>query len=215
MKNIIHYALVLFIIAGTAGLGLYGVNAATRARIEASGRAALAEGQRIAFPGADKFSNAKTFPVNGKDATYYEVYDASGKCIGYELLYSVQGYQSQIKVLTGITPDGTVKAIKILSQAETPGLGAEVDAVPSSETLWQKVSGGRAPVTEGAAIPAFQAQYAGKTLGSLKVVKEKTDKYVEAISGATITSDTVTKAVKEPLEAFLKFKQGKTMMNDE
>ena len=209
MKNIIHYAIVLFVVAGIAGVGLYGVNAATAQRIEQSKKAALADGQKIAFPGAAKFSDPKSFDVNGEKATYYEAYDEKENLIGYVLKYGVMGYQSLVEVLTGITLDGKIKAIKVLSQAETPGLGAEVDALPSSGTIWKKVGSifsKKDKTNENAAplIPAFQAQYAGKSITDLKVVKEKTDKYIEAISGATITSRAVTRAVREPAEAFVK-----------
>ncbi len=209
MKNIIHYALVLFIVAGLAGVGLNRVSEATKDRIAQSKKAALADGQKIAFPGAEKFSDEKPFNVNGEEAVYYEAYDSSGKLIGYVLRYGVMGYQSEVEVLTGVTPTGNIKAIKVLSQAETPGLGAEVDTLPSSGTIWKKVgslfSGEKEKKKSGPPpIPAFQAQYSNKTISDLKVVKEKTDKYIEAISGATITSRAVTKAVRDPAEAFVK-----------
>jgi len=209
MKNILHYAIVLFIIAGIAGLGLHVVNAATKTRIDESKKAALADGQKIAFPGAAKFSNEKTFDVYGKNAVYYEAFDSANKIIGYVLRYGVMGYQSVVEVLTGITLDGTIKAIKVLSQEETPGLGAEVDTLPSSGTIWSKigslVSNKKEEKKEGPPpIPAFQAQYSGKPISGLKVVKEKTDEYIESISGATITSRAVTRAVREPADAFVK-----------
>ena len=209
MKNIIHYALVLFIVAGLAGVGLNRVSEATKDRIAQTKKAALADGQKIAFPGAVKFSDEKSFNVNGKKTGYYEAYDSSDKLIGYVLRYGVMGYQSEVELLTGVTPDGTIKAIKVLSQAETPGLGAEVDTLPSSGTIWKKIgslfSDKKEEKKEGPPpIPAFQAQYSNKTISDLKVVKEKTDKYIEAVSGATITSRAVTQAVREPAEAFVK-----------
>jgi len=208
MKNIVHYAIVLFVVAGIAGLGLHGVNSATEKRIAESNKAALADGQKIAFPGAAKFSDEKFFDVHGKKTIYYEALDSSDKIIGYVLRYGVMGYQSIVEVLTGITPGGTIKAIKVLSQAETPGLGAEVDTLPSSGTIWSKVGSLLTEKDEkktgSTLIPDFQAQYSGKPISDLKVVKEKTDKYIESISGATITSRAVTKAVREPAEIFVK-----------
>jgi len=206
MKQIFHYGLVLFIIAGAAGMGLYGVNAATSGKIKESERKTLAEGQKFAFPEGVSFSKPKTFKVHGNEEIYYEVLNKDKKVIGYEVLYSVQGYQSLIKVLTGITPEGKIRAIRILSQAETPGLGAEVDAIPSSETLWQVIGGWfgmKKPEMEPQLVPAFQEQFDNKNISDLKVVKEKTDKNIEAISGATITSDAVTKTVRVPAEAFV------------
>jgi electron transport complex protein RnfG len=214
MKEIIHYGIVLFVIAAIAGVGLYGVNELTRDRIAAAARAALAEGQRIAFPGAATFSEAKSFPLDDKDVTYYDAYDADQDVIGYAIVYAVQGYQSQIRVLTGLYPSGRVSGIRVLSQAETPGLGAEIEAVPSTKTLWSVLAGlfrkhAPTPGTGAVMLPAFQMQFAGKTLDQLVVVKQPTTKNIEAISGATITSDAVVKAVREPAEAFLKWQREK------
>ncbi len=213
MKEFIHYALVLMIIAGVAGVSLHGVNQLTKDKITQQEREKLLAGQNIAYPGAASFSAAKEFSVKGKPATYYEVLDAQNAVIGYELQYAVQGYQSQVTVLTGIEPGGTIKAIRVLGQAETPGLGAEVEAIPTSETLWQAIGGlfsKKKEVKTETPIPAFQAQFAGKKLDQLKVVKEKTTENIEAISGATITSDAVTRAVREPIEAFLALQKQQT-----
>jgi electron transport complex protein RnfG len=212
MKDVIHYGFVLLVIAALAGVGLYGVNELTKERLAEAQRAALASGQQRAFPAATSFSDAKSFPMHGKYVTYFEVYDRNGELIGYELVYAVQGYQSQIKVLTGLYADGRLSGICVLSQAETPGLGAEIEAVPSTETLWSAIAGLFARDTQSAEaaptqVPAFQAQFAGKTLDQLVVVKQKTDTNIEAISGATITSDAVVKAVREPVEAFLEWKK--------
>jgi electron transport complex protein RnfG len=60
-------------------------------------------------------------------------------------------------------------------------------------------------------LPPFQTQFANKRVADLVVVKSKTADNIEAISGATITSAAVTKAVREPVEAFLAWhaQQGK------
>lgn len=206
MKKMLHYATVLLVISGVAGGGLHFVNELTRERIAAAQRKNLTEGQQLLLPAAARFSAEKTFPCNGREVIYYEAYDATGAVIGYELDYAVQGYQSQIRVLSAVGPDGVVRGIKVLSQAETPGLGAEVEAVPSSKSLWQALAGlfrPAAPATTAAQVPPFQAQFAGKRVADLLVVKTKTAANIEAISGATITSAAVTKAVREPVEAFL------------
>ncbi len=208
MKTILHYGLVLLIIAGVAGVGLSLVDRITKEPIKAAQNKRLEEGQKLAFPGASSFGELKTFETEGKAVSYYEVFDESQKVIGYELLYQVGGYQSQIKVLTGIEPDGKVVAIRVLEQAETPGLGAEVDALPSNQSLLCAFVSlfSPEPEKEESNIPWFQAQFSGKTPEDLIVVKTKDPKHITALSGATITSTAVTKAVKEPIELFLKAK---------
>ncbi len=207
MKQILHYGAVLLVFSGLAGVGLHGVNALTKDKIAASQRRALTDGQRLVFPAAARFSEERAFTAGGKQARYYEAYDESGACIGYELLHTVQGYQSPITVLTAITLDGTIAGIKVLGQAETPGLGAEIEALPTSKTLWQALGGlfGAAPAAEEAApaVPAFQAQFAGKRAEQLRVVKQAEPGAIEAIAGATITSDAVAKAVREAITDFL------------
>jgi electron transport complex protein RnfG len=209
MRKMLHYALVLTVINGIAGIGLYGVNELTRDRIAAAQRRNLVEGQQQLLPEATVFSEAKTFDMHGRPVTYYEAQDAGGAIIGYELDYAVQGYQSPVRVLSAIGRDGTLRGIKVLSQAETPGLGAEVQAIPSDKTLWRALADivRRAPpaTTAVVAIPPFQAQFAGKTTNALVVVKTKDPDRIEALSGATITSDAVTRAVREPVVAFLAF----------
>ncbi|MBO7543691.1 FMN-binding protein [bacterium] len=208
MKTILHYGLVLLIIAGVAGVGLSLVDRITKGPIAEAQSKRLEEGQKLAFPSASSFGELKKLETDGKTIEYYEVFDEGKNVIGYELLYSVGGYQSRIKVLTGIEPDGKVVAIRVLEQAETPGLGAEVDALPSNQSLLCAFVSlfSPEPEKEESNIPWFQAQFSGKTPEDLIVVKTKDPKHITALSGATITSTAVTKAVKEPIELFLKAK---------
>lgn len=208
MKTILHYGLVLLIIAGVAGVGLSLVDRITKGPIAEAQSKRLEEGQKLAFPSASSFGELKKLETDGKTIEYYEVFDEGKNVIGYELLYSVGGYQSRIKVLTGIEPDGKIVAIRVLEQAETPGLGAEVDALPSNQSLLCAFVSlfSPEPEKEESSIPWFQAQFSGKTPEDLIVVKTKDPKHITALSGATITSTAVTKAVKEPVELFLKAK---------
>lgn len=208
MKTILHYGLVLLIIAGVAGVGLSFVDNLTKGPIAEAQSKRLEEGQKLAFPSASSFGELKKLETDGKTIEYYEVFDEGKNVIGYELLYSVGGYQSRIKVLTGIEPDGKVVAIRVLEQAETPGLGAEVDALPSNQSLLCAFVSlfSPEPEKEESNIPWFQAQFSGKSPEDLIVVKTKDPKHITALSGATITSTAVTKAVKEPIELFLQAK---------
>lgn len=91
-----------------------------------------------------------------------------------------EGYGGDITVMVGIKNDMTVNKIKIMSLSETAGLGAKSDT------------------------PEFMNQYDGLKSG-IKVEKNNggnaADNSISAISGATITSKAVTKAVNCALEA--------------
>ena len=81
------------------------------------------------------------------------------------------GFGGTLTIVVGINTDGTVAGAQVTSHSETPGLGAKAKADPTWIT-----------------------QFAGKAAdGSLAVTKDGGD--INAITGATITSRAVTKAV--------------------
>ncbi len=89
-----------------------------------------------------------------------------------------EGYGGDINVMVGVYPDGAISRVKIMSMSETPGLGAK------------------------ATTPSFIDQFCNLTSG-ITVIKNATPdgNQIAAISGATITSKAVTKAVNTALEA--------------
>jgi electron transport complex protein RnfG len=99
---------------------------------------------------------------------------------GYVFQVSSKGYGGDISVTVGIDKDGKITGVRIGENKETPGLGAK------------------------AAEPRFKSQLENIVPGGLlKVVKgEKTKpEEIEAISGATITSKAVVKAVQAAVDA--------------
>ena len=109
-----------------------------------------------------------------------EAVDTDGNGLGYVLtLTSHAGYGGDITFTLGIANDGTVNGISILSISETAGLGMKAEAV-------------------------LKPQYAGKKVSSFTVTKQgaTSDSQIDAISGATITSNALTKAVNGGLYYF-------------
>jgi len=100
--------------------------------------------------------------------------------IGWVIRASGQGYADRIELLVGLDAKAErLLGIYVLDQKETPGLG---DGIRSS---WRN-------------------QFAGKSaLEDLKVVKnEPKDNEIRAISGATISSKSVTKIVNKAIIEF-------------
>ena len=100
--------------------------------------------------------------------------DLSDAAIGYVVTAtSKDGYGGDITVSVGITTEGEVKGIEFLTLAETAGLGMN------------------------AAEPEWKAQYANQAVEQFMVTKSgaSSDGEIDAISGATITSNAVTGAV--------------------
>ena len=83
------------------------------------------------------------------------------------------GYGGKIEVMTGIRSNGEVSGVNILSMEETPGLGARGKE------------------------DSFLRQYKGTDNPNLAVSKDGGG--INALSGATITSRAITKAVNEAI----------------
>jgi electron transport complex protein RnfG len=104
--------------------------------------------------------------------------DTSSAVIGYVVsTTSKDGYGGNITISAGVSADGTLKGIEILEISETAGLGAK------------------------ATQDSFKSQYKDKKVEMFKVTKKgkSADNEIDAISGATITSNAVTNAVNASL----------------
>ena len=107
--------------------------------------------------------------------------DSSGTNIGYVIdVTSSNGYGGDIQIALGITNEGTITAFSVVSQSETAGLGSK-----STE-------------------PEFADQFAGKKAETIEYTKTgaSADNEIDAISGATITTNAVTEAVNEAISFY-------------
>ncbi|HOO76947.1 MAG TPA: FMN-binding protein [bacterium] len=153
---------------------------------------------RVVLPSAATFSDLSA----GSSIDYYIGYLENGDPAGYAFIGSARGYSGPIEVMVGIDPGGTLSGIDILRQSETPGLGDQAVVTGKDRSLWGVLAG--TPSAEAPARPWFQEQFAGKKLKQLRVVKAAETENIQALTGATITSKAVVKAVRDSLEAFLR-----------
>jgi len=182
MKEAIKYGLILTIICFAASGLLVCINLLTAPRIEVQ----IAEERNAAFK--EVLIEAKRFePVekNG-EAVYYRGLDKNGKVLGVVFTAQGKGYSSAIETVVGMLIDGTITGIKIVNHNETPGLGSRIAEFKDDTTLWDVIGGKK---QKRALKPWFQEQFSGK----------KTDQLgeVQAITGATISSEAVIKSVQE------------------
>ena len=108
-----------------------------------------------------------------------------GDTAAYIFTESAKGYGGDVSVMTAVKPDGTIAGVAILDvSGETPGLG------------------------RNAAKESFYSQYAGlkKGVSLLKNGAKAENNEVDAVTGATITSTAVTRAVNAALDDFEKVK---------
>ena len=106
--------------------------------------------------------------------------DGGGNVLGYVITVNDhEGYGGDIEFMMGVRNDGTLNGISLLSISETAGLGMRAEEV-------------------------LKPQFAGKTAESFTYVKSGAagDDQIDAISGATITTNAVTNGVNGGLYYF-------------
>lgn len=124
----------------------------------------------------------------GGKLSYWIGYRDAGKTEigGYIFIARGSGYSSIISSMVSFDANGAIVGVKILSQQETPGLGAKIQEVRRGETD-----------------PWFPRQFIGKTVSDdIKVKKDGGD--IDAITGATISSRTVTDSINSGLRELMK-----------
>ena len=122
MKEMVRYGSILGLICIVAAGFLAGINALTSSRIIAQAQAEEEAGLKEVVPPGAHFEAVKS----GEKTLYYKAHDKEGRLIGVAFKALAKGYSSDIETLVGMLPDGTILAIKILNQNETPGLGSRV-----------------------------------------------------------------------------------------
>jgi len=189
VKFVVILGLICLLMGGGVAV-LYGV---WRDQIAERERAAT-QAAMVAVAPQDADVDVQT-PLTGSadDGTaVYAARDASGKPVGYVAAGEARGYSSVVKLIVGATPDGNdlkVLRVVVVSQSETPGLGAQIAERRSTYTLWQKLFGADEP--EDSLNPFLD-----------RFQKKRADEVpnVQAITAATITSNAVKAAVGQALE---------------
>lgn len=197
MKNkIIKDALALTLITLVAGVALGGVYEITKDPIAKQEAQAKAEAYEQVFTDAAAFEAVEmddTLTKTIRDQLDQEGYkaqsieevmraeDQSGETLGYAfIVVTSEGYGGDIQFSMGVQNDGTLNGISILSIGETAGLGMNADT------------------------PAFKDQFVGKQVEKLQYTKNGAtqDDEINAISGATVTTNAMTNGVNAGLCAF-------------
>ena len=114
----------------------------------------------------------ETFPDMTEPVIIDDVYvvTADNKIIGYAFLAKGMGIGGQIKTLVILEDEATVKAISVIRQTETPGLGDLIT------------------------LPEFIDQFAGRLIQDIKLTTEGGQ--IDAITGATVSSTVVIETVR-------------------
>ena len=199
MKGMIKDALILFAITLIAGLMLGVVNDITKEPIAQQEQKAKNEACQNVFAEADSFEAQELADsaqieqaltdagISGADIDeLMEAKDASGALLGYVITVTDhEGYGGDIQFSMGITNEGTLNGISLLSISETAGLGMRAGEV-------------------------LVPQFADKNVSKFTYTKTgaTADSEIDAISGATITTNAVVNGVNAGLAYFDKILKG-------
>ena len=191
MKEMMKNTAVLLVITVVAGLVLGLVYQVTKAPIAEQVAKKKQEACQEVFQDADSFEEMEVGAVDAAgwaaagygQETIDEVMrasDASGNLLGYVITVTTkEGYGGDIQFSVGVRTDGTVGGMSILSISETAGLGMRAEEV-------------------------LKPQFAGKQAEKFEYTKSGavSESQIDAISGATITTNAVTNGVNAGLYYF-------------
>lgn len=188
IKSMLKDAGILFVITLLAGLMLGFVYEITKEPIALQEQKAIQEAcQEVFSEDANLglvFHEENYVPDSVKQAeftelgveigeTVYAAVSQGGMLCGYVVeSTSKEGYGGNIVLYVGIKTDGTVSGVSILEISETPGLGMNAESV-------------LLPQFKGVKADVFTYTKTGSTV----------DSEIDAISGATITTEAVVNAV--------------------
>ncbi len=181
MKEILKLGGILLLVTAIAGAALSMVNAITKPRIEEQRRLVTERALTSALPSADK--NAIVPIKQDDEINYYIGYEDTLKTdvVGYAFVAKGAGYSSIIETMVGVDTTGAILGLTVMHQVETPGLGTKIEEIRYGEST-----------------PYFLDQFIDKTSEGLAVDKDGGE--ITSITGATISSRTVTNSIKKGLE---------------
>ncbi len=191
MKEMMKNTGILLAITLIAGLLLGLVYQVTKAPIAEQEAKAKQEACQEVFADAATFEAVELLAVDesawsgegyGQESVdeVMAAQDEAGNVLGYVITVTTKGgYGGDIRFTMGVRADGTVNGISLLSISETAGLGMRAEEV-------------------------LKPQFADKNVDKFEYTKSgaSADNQIDAISGATITTNAVTNGVNAGLYYF-------------
>ena len=175
-STLLNMILSLTTLTLLVGAALGGVNYFTTEPIAKANEAARHEAIAAILPPFDRLESQ-----TGGELTVYPAFDGPDLAGLAVETYSDTGFGGRIVLMAGFDADGRLTGYRVLSHAETPGLGAKMDT-------W------------------FQTD---KVIGTDKEIAVRADGGdIDAITGATITSRAFTDAINRARHAFNDYNYG-------
>ncbi len=168
MKKKLPAFITLTVIALVSALLLGAANEVTKAPIEVAAAAAADAARAAVLPAASSFVEQPLPVVESSSGTLNAVHIAKDgdAVVGFTAVATTQGSQGPVEVVLGMDPDGKITGISVGGSkfSETSGLGTKCQ------------------------LPSFTDQFIGQT------APLTTGQQIDAVSGATVTSNAVVRA---------------------
>ena len=178
LGEVVKISLILFLITAIAALLLAYVNKVTAPLIAENNQKKINDALAVVMTSATDFEKVENTDIAQKLADNYDaevdsIYMAKNadKTVGVCAIVVTKGYDAGLTTAVGVNLEGKVEGIEIISHKETPGLGAN------------------------ATKPEFKDKFKGKTQNIAVVKSGAKDNEIDAMSGATMTSNGVTDGV--------------------
>ena len=186
-----NMSLCLLVICLVCSALLAGVYALTKEPIDAAAKAKNEAAIMEVLPEtAVTVEEERTVEFEGASYTYNLAYDEQGNTVGCAINVAPVGFGGPIAIKVGFDMNGVIWNTKVLSQAETPGLGAKCVE------------------------PAFSEQFKGFDPAAKKLAVKKDGGDVDAITASTITSRAYTDGIALAVKVFQAIGQTPMPLND-
>jgi electron transport complex protein RnfG len=181
-STFLNMVLTLMIITAIASLALGGIYELTKEPIALAKKAKQEAAIKEVIPDFDELKSFKLLPEDGIDSlTFFQGFKA-GELVGTAIsTYSNEGYDpTQIQIMVGFLPDGSIVNTVVTQHKETPGLGTKMSD------------------------PSFKDQFKKQNPENFNLVVTKDGGDVDAITAATITSRAFCDAVERAYVTYKK-----------
>jgi electron transport complex protein RnfG len=186
MNETLKLGLILFLITAVSAVVLGFSNDVTSVKIAETEKMTNDQARKEVLEDAEDFKPLDESEFNrivSDNPDVIEIYEgySGDNLVGYTFKTRSSGYGGELQVMTGISTEGMITGMKVISHGETPGLGANCKN------------------------PEFQDQFKDKPVDNelIAVKKEASnDNEIQALTSATITSNAVTAGVNTAREVF-------------
>lgn len=180
LGNMLLSLIVIAVVAGAVLGFIYSLTKEPIAQVEkAKNEAAI---KAVLDKEGLEISHIEEYNIN--DLTYNVAYNDANEIVGAAVkTYSGKGFSGKIELMVGLLPNGTINKISVLTQSETPGLGANM-------------------VNE-----KFKGQFNDKNPADFRLKVKQDNGDVDAITAATISSRAFSEAVQTAYDGFMKNKE--------